>query len=54
MYLVLRNNLTDKKHPYGIFHQDENLHFIKKENTGLIEIMGLAVLPGRLKEQWQD
>lgn len=49
--LVLRNNRTDEKHPYGIYHPDESLHHIKKENIGLIEVMGLAVLPARLKEE---
>lgn len=48
--LVLRNNRTSEEHPYGIFHPHENLHHIKKENIGLIEVMGLAVLPARLKE----
>ena len=46
--LVLRNNRTTPGHPYGLFHAPERLHHIKKENIGLIEIMGLAVLPGRL------
>ncbi len=46
--LVLRNNLTDKDHPLGIFHPNSALHHIKKENIGLIEVMGLAVLPERL------
>ncbi|KGM98002.1 galactose-1-phosphate uridylyltransferase [Clostridium novyi A str. 4552] len=46
--LVLRNNRTNKECPYGIFHPHENLHHIKKENIGLIEVMGLAVLPARL------
>ena len=49
--LVLRNNRTSVKHPYGIFHPHEELHHIKKENIGLIEVMGLAVLPGRLDEE---
>ncbi|MGG3129871.1 UDP-glucose--hexose-1-phosphate uridylyltransferase [Bacillus pumilus] len=49
--LVLRNNRTDKRHPYGIFHPHEEVHHIKKENIGLIEVMGLAVLPGRLAEE---
>ncbi len=49
--LVLRNNRTSSKHPLGIFHPHENLHHIKKENIGLIEVMGLAILPGRLKEE---
>ncbi|MGN8044260.1 UDP-glucose--hexose-1-phosphate uridylyltransferase [Bacillus altitudinis] len=46
--LVLRNNRTDKQHPDGIFHPHKEVHHIKKENIGLIEVMGLAVLPGRL------
>ncbi|MGP3561823.1 UDP-glucose--hexose-1-phosphate uridylyltransferase [Geobacillus sp. BK01] len=46
--IVLRNNRTSAEHPYGIFHPHEELHHIKKENIGLIEVMGLAVLPGRL------
>ncbi|MGL5440245.1 MAG: UDP-glucose--hexose-1-phosphate uridylyltransferase [Filifactoraceae bacterium] len=46
--VVLRNNRTDDEHPTGIFHLREELHHIKKENIGLIEVMGLAVLPGRL------
>ena len=48
MDLVLRNNRTDDEHPWGIFHPGEPLHHIKKENIGLIEIMGLAILPPRL------
>ncbi|NTV90128.1 MAG: UDP-glucose--hexose-1-phosphate uridylyltransferase [Clostridiales bacterium] len=47
--LVLRNNRTTAEHPYGLFHPHEELHHIKKENIGLIEVMGLAVLPARLK-----
>lgn len=47
--LVLRNNRTSEEHPDGIFHPHRHLHHIKKENIGLIEVMGLAVLPGRLK-----
>ncbi|PKM55476.1 MAG: galactose-1-phosphate uridylyltransferase [Firmicutes bacterium HGW-Firmicutes-3] len=46
--LALRNNRKDEKHPEGIFHPHEHLHHIKKENIGLIEVMGLAVLPARL------
>ncbi len=46
--LVLRNNRTSKQYPDGIFHPHKELHHIKKENIGLIEVMGLAVLPGRL------
>jgi len=49
--LVLRNNRTDERHPLGIFHPHNEVHHIKKENIGLIEVMGLAVLPGRLKEE---
>ena len=49
--LVLRNNRTSAQRPFGIFHPDESLHHIKKENIGLIEIMGLAVLPGRLARE---
>jgi len=49
--LVLRNNRTTKEHPLGIFHPHKDVHHIKKENIGLIEVMGLAVLPARLKEE---
>lgn len=49
--LVLRNNRTSAAHPDGIFHPHKELHHIKKENIGLIEVMGLAVLPGRLKQE---
>ncbi len=49
--LVLRNNLTTKERPMGLYHPSEDLHHIKKENIGLIEVMGLAVLPARLKEE---
>ena len=49
--LVLRNNLTTEEHPLGLFHPHAELHHIKKENIGLIEVMGLAVLPARLKEE---
>ncbi|BDR66458.1 galactose-1-phosphate uridylyltransferase [Clostridium tetani] len=51
MDLVLRNNRANKAHPEGIFHPHKRYHNIKKENIGLIEVMGLAVLPGRLKEE---
>lgn len=51
MDLVLRNNRRSEEHPLGIFHPHEEYHHIKKENIGLIEVMGLAVLPGRLKEE---
>lgn len=49
--LVLRNNITTEEHPLGVFHPHSELHHIKKENIGLIEVMGLAVLPSRLKEE---
>ncbi|MCD7035044.1 UDP-glucose--hexose-1-phosphate uridylyltransferase [Metabacillus sp. GX 13764] len=49
--LVLRNNRTSDEHPMGIFHPHQEVHHIKKENIGLIEVMGLAVLPGRLTEE---
>ena len=49
--LVLRNNLTTEEHPLGLYHPHAELHHIKKENIGLIEVMGLAVLPSRLKEE---
>ncbi|MDQ0063504.1 UDP-glucose--hexose-1-phosphate uridylyltransferase [Paenibacillus harenae] len=52
--LVLRNNRTSEEHPDGIFHPHKHLHHIKKENIGLIEVMGLAVLPGRLKEELEQ
>ncbi len=51
--LVFRNNSTSKEHPMGIFHPHEEVHHIKKENIGLIEVMGLAVLPARLKTEMQ-
>ena len=49
--LVLRNNITPEEHPLGVYHPHAELHHIKKENIGLIEVMGLAVLPARLKEE---
>lgn len=49
--LVLRNNRTNDVHPLGIFHPHQEVHHIKKENIGLIEVMGLAVLPGRLLDE---
>lgn len=49
--IVLRNNRTSEEHPDGIFHPHKELHHIKKENIGLIEVMGLAVLPGRLEKE---
>ncbi len=51
--LVLRNNITTKEHPLGVYHPHQELHHIKKENIGLIEVMGLAVLPARLKEEFK-
>ena len=49
--LVLRCNITSEEHPMGVFHPHKEKHHIKKENIGLIEVMGLAVLPGRLREE---
>ena len=49
--LVLRNNITTEEHPLGVYHPHAKLHHIKKENIGLIEVMGLAVLPSRLKDE---
>ena len=49
--LVLRNNITTKEHPLGVYHPHEELHHIKKENIGLIEVMGLAILPARLQKE---
>ena len=49
--LVLRNNITTDEHPLGVYHPHAELHHIKKENIGLIEVMGLAVLPARLKNE---
>lgn len=51
--LVLRNNITTEEHPLGVYHPHAGLHHIKKENIGLIEVMGLAVLPARLKEEME-
>ncbi len=51
LVLVLRNNRTSDEHPLGIFHPHAPLHHIKKENIGLIEVMGLFILPGRLKTE---
>ncbi|MBP5268898.1 MAG: UDP-glucose--hexose-1-phosphate uridylyltransferase [Ruminococcus sp.] len=53
MDLVLRNNITTKEHPLGVYHPHAELHHIKKENIGLIEVMGLAVLPSRLKSEME-
>ena len=52
--LVLRNNRTTDEYPLGIFHPHQELHHIKKENIGLIEVMGLAVLPARLLTEMED
>jgi len=49
--LVLRNNITTEQFPLGVYHPHDELHHIKKENIGLIEVMGLAVLPARLKSE---
>lgn len=49
--LVLRNNITTEEHPMGVYHPHAQYHHIKKENIGLIEVMGLAVLPARLKHE---
>jgi len=51
--LVLRNNITTEEHPLGVYHPHAELHNIKKENIGLIEVMGLAVLPARLKAEME-
>ncbi len=51
--LVLRNNITTKEHPLGVFHPHATLHHIKKENIGLIEVLGLAILPSRLKTEME-
>ncbi len=52
--LVLRNNITTEEHPLGVYHPHSELHHIKKENIGLIEVMGLAVLPARLKAEMEQ
>ena len=52
--LVLRNNITTEEHPLGVYHPHAKLHHIKKENIGLIEVMGLAVLPSRLKSEMEQ
>ena len=52
--LVLRNNITTEEHPLGVYHPHAELHHIKKENIGLIEVMGLAVLPSRLKTELEQ
>ncbi len=53
MDLVLRNNITTEECPLGVYHPHDELHHIKKENIGLIEVMGLAVLPARLKDEME-
>lgn len=54
VYLILRNNYTTKERPYGVFHAKEQDHNIKRENIGLIEAMGLAILPARLQSEMQE
>ena len=54
MDLVLRNNITTAEHPLGVYHPHAELHHIKKENIGLIEVMGLAILPSRLKTEFKE
>ena len=49
--LAMRNNITTEKYPLGVYHPHEQYHHIKKENIGLIEVMGLAILPSRLKDE---
>jgi UDPglucose--hexose-1-phosphate uridylyltransferase len=49
--LALRNNITTEQYPLGVYHPHEQYHHIKKENIGLIEVMGLAILPARLQEE---
>ena len=51
MHLVLRNNRVDDARPWGVFHPGAQLHHLKKENIGLIEIIGLAILPPRLARE---
>ena len=51
---MLRCNITTEEHPLGVFHPHADKHHIKKENIGLIEVMGLAVLPSRLKQELTD
>ena len=52
--LVLRNNITTDEHPLGVYHPHKEYHHLKKENIGLIEVMGLAILPARLKKELND
>ena len=51
MDLVLRNNITTDEHPLGVYHPHSEYHHIKKENIGLIEVMGMAILPARLRSE---
>lgn len=53
LYLILRNNRTDSEHPEGIYHPTRDMHHIKKEGIGLIEAMGIFILPGRLEKEMQ-
>ncbi len=53
LYLILRNNRTDAEHPEGIYHPTRDMHHIKKEGIGLIEAMGIFILPGRLEKEMQ-
>ncbi len=53
LYLILRNNRTDEQHPEGIYHPSRDMHHIKKEGIGLIEAMGIFILPGRLQKEMQ-
>ena len=50
----MRNNITTIDHPLGVFHPHDDLHHIKKENIGLIEVMGLFILPGRLVREFEE
>ncbi|TNF07362.1 MAG: galactose-1-phosphate uridylyltransferase, partial [Bacillota bacterium] len=52
--MIFRNNRTNDQYPLGIFHPHEDVWHIKKENIGLIEAMGLAILPGRLKKELEE
>ena len=52
--LILRNNRTDEAHPFGIFHPAVELHNIKQESIGIIEVMGVFILPGRLAKEMSD
>lgn len=52
--MILRNNRTDEEHPYGIYHPTEDMHNIKKEGIGIIEVMGTFILPGRLKNELSE